>query len=96
MNSSTTTLGAASFWWDDAGDSRLPEEARRPGEIHGVVIGGGLAGLAIAPMLRRGVAVLTVRLGRRHANRFLHDNELVEPRGIEPLTSCMPCKRSPG
>ena len=21
--------------------------------------------------------------------------DLVEPRGIEPLTSCMPCKRSP-
>ncbi len=21
--------------------------------------------------------------------------EMVEPRGIEPLTSCMPCKRSP-
>lgn len=24
-----------------------------------------------------------------------HKSEMVEPRGIEPLTSCMPCKRSP-
>ena len=45
---------------------------------------------------RRDVAVPTVRPGLRQATRYLHDSEMVEPRGIEPLTSCMPCKRSPG
>jgi len=25
----------------------------------------------------------------------MHKKEMVEPSGIEPLTSCMPCRRSP-
>ena len=27
--------------------------------------------------------------------KSLFFGEMVEPRGVEPLTSCMPCKRSP-
>ena len=30
-----------------------------------------------------------------HDKDFLDGKGLVEPRGVEPLTSCMPCKRSP-
>jgi hypothetical protein len=28
-------------------------------------------------------------------SKALYELDLVEPRGVEPLTSCMPCKRSP-
>lgn len=31
----------------------------------------------------------------RHGAAGQSEEDLVEPRGIEPLTSCMPCKRSP-
>ncbi len=39
-----------------------------------------------------------IQIARRaHAMRkiWINKNEMVEPDGIEPTTSCMPCKRSP-
>ena len=45
-----------------------------------------------------GIAVASWRLGLKHKTGdylYKHLKRLVEPDGIEPTTSCMPCKRSP-
>ena len=49
-------------------------------------------------MAASGLAVLSDAISlTRQANLTVafQKGSLVEPRGIEPLTSCMPCKRSP-
>ena len=45
------------------------------------------------------VEVKSEALNRNHAGRVgvaaARKYKMVDPSGIEPLTSCMPCKRSP-
>ena len=62
-----------------------------------------LRGMAMPPMVEAGQCYPAFALGygraaawAGHRNvRFQPDFRRMEVRGLEPLTSCMPCKRSP-